>query len=657
MATDSDIKKDANECYQAGQAHWSQFWDEAKLDVKFREGDQWKAKDKTYLTSQDREALVFNRAHRIVNVVTGYEQKNLLALKVDPMESADEKTASQFSSLVMNNMLFGGGYMAMSGAFEFGSVVSGMNLIELWMDRSDDLLNGDIRFRRLPYNRYVLDPTFTDRDLDRDCGFLYTRDYFNRDQCIALLPEREDDIARLKGGSSDAKFSAYYPLKGKGNEYNLKYDRFFTQVYRPYQILADTQTGKVVPLPTGDKRVNDLIRLFSQRYPQLRLLKGRRKGIDLHIFIEGELMYSGPDPSGLDEYPFVLEAGYYTPEEDDPKYRLQGIVRCMRDPGTEANKRRSMILDMLDGVIRQGWKAKSGSVVNPDELYSSGFSVLWMKEEADMGDAERLQAPDIPQGLFQASQMMDQNHDEVSGVNAEMLGSPESNDIEVAAILAKMRSANGLTTLQSLFNNHRFAKTLVGRKQIKLIQKNYTPAKVQRIIGEPPTREFYTGDFGKYDAIPCEGVLTDTQRQMYFAQLSAWKKAGAPIPWSELIEYAPMERKDSLKKALLAAEQGRDKQAQKDQQMQDVTAALLNAQKFQAIATGQEKLAQIQEDKGQAQLDQAKALREIQSMDIESFGKTLRLLQVMANMLAGNSKPQQTNQLPELNNMEVIGQA
>jgi len=655
LSSDRDIKKDANEAYNAAQAHWSQYWEEAKTDIKFYEGDHWSAKDKNYLRSQDREALTWGKCRRIVHVVTGYEKKNLLALKIDPFESSDEKTANQFSSLIMNNMFYGGGYAAMSGAFEFGSVISGMNLLEAWVDHSDDLLSGDIRFRRLPYNCYVLDPTFQDRDLDRDCGFIYTRDYFSKDQAASLLPERFDDIMRLRGGFSDSKFSYFYPLKGKNNEYNLKYDRFYVRTYRPYTILADMQTGKMVPMPNGDQRADELIRLFAGRFPQLKVLKGTRKGVDLHIFVEGNLMYSGPDPSGLDEYPFVLEAGYWTPEDDDPKYRLQGVMRCMRDPGKEVDRRRSMILDMFDGIIRQGWKAKSGSVVNPDELYGSGSAVVWLKEGSEMGDAERLQAPDIPPGLFKVLEIMDKDHDEIGGVNNEMLGSPENDNIEIAAVLAKLRTANGLTTLQGLFEAHRTARVLIGRKQIKLIQKNYRPQKVQRIIGEQPTKEFYTGDFGKYDCVPCEGVLTDSQRQMYFAQLMGWKKAGAGIPWSELLEYAPLEKKDSLKKAVETQEQAQAKQAETEQQMQQVAAALLNAQKFQSIAQGKHKLAQVQSELSQAHLDRAKAASEVQGIDIENFTRTLRLLMTMAQMLGG--QPGQAEQLPQLDQMTPMGRA
>jgi hypothetical protein len=654
MATDNDKKKDYEQSYNAGQAHWAGYWDEARKDIKHRDNDQYSEADKRYLKSQDREALVFNKAHRIVNLISGYEQKNLMALKIDPFEGADDKTASQFSGLVMHNMMYGGGYPAASGAFEFGAVIAGMNLIEPWVDRSDDLLNGDIRFRRLPYNRYVLDPNFTDKNLDIDCSFICTRDYFTKDQIIGLLPEREKDINSLKGTGGDSKYQMFYPLKGKNNEYNLKYDRFYQQVWRPYRIIADMTTGKMWPMPNkADKKIEEIIRLFMSRYDSLKIIKGVRKGVDLNIFVEGELMYSGLDPSRLDEYPFVLSAGYYTPEDDDPKYRLQGVVRCLRDPGVEVNRRRSMILDMLDGVIRQGWKAKEGKVKNEEELYSSGFRVLWMAENADMSDAEQLVSPPIPQGLFQATELFDKDHDEISGANSEMLGSPNNDDIEVAAVLSRMRAANGLTTLQGLFTGRKQTLTLLGRKQIKIIQKNFTPDKVGRILGEPPAQEFYTKDFAKYDCVPTESIITDSQRQLYYTQLIGYKKMGMPLPWSEIIDYGPLEYKDKLKETLQKAEKSQAMEAQQQQQMDMIAKALLNADRQYKIAGAAERISQAQENRSVSELDRAKTIKELHSIDLESFGKTLGLLQQMLAMMQSEQRPQQAQ--PQLENMPPMG--
>jgi hypothetical protein len=336
MATDNDIKKDMEEAYGAGERHWSPYWIEARRDVKFKAGDQYSNRDKLYLKRMDREALVWNRTHRVVNLVAGYEQKNLLSLKIEPFEGADEQTASQFSGLVMNNMLYGGGYAAFSNAFEMGPVISGMNLVEHWIDRSDDLLNGDVRFRRIPYNRFILDPTFQDKDLDRDCTYALTRDYFSARACTSLLPEREKDIRMLKPRrySGDNKFGQFYPLQSLGGETHLKYDRFYVEAQRPVELLVDVKTGTSMRIPEkADRRVRDLIRILLNRKPNLKKLKRYKKGVDLHIFVEGELMYSGLDPSGLDEYPFTLEAGVLDPGGRRSPLSHPGVGSVLPGPG------------------------------------------------------------------------------------------------------------------------------------------------------------------------------------------------------------------------------------------------------------------------------------------------------------------------------------
>ena len=70
-----------------------------------------------------------------------------------------------------------------------------------------------------------------------------------------------------------------------------------------------------------------------------------------------------------------------------------------------------MIIDMLDGVIRSGWKFKEGSVINEDALYASGFENIVINKDFNLTDVERHQQITIPQGLFQASDMMDRDHD------------------------------------------------------------------------------------------------------------------------------------------------------------------------------------------------------------------------------------------------------
>ena len=87
MATDRDIKKDRDTAYHEASGHWGQFLAEAKKDLECHLGKQWDASDESYLKGQGREALVFNKVRRVNKLLTGYQRKNRLSLKIEPAPS------------------------------------------------------------------------------------------------------------------------------------------------------------------------------------------------------------------------------------------------------------------------------------------------------------------------------------------------------------------------------------------------------------------------------------------------------------------------------------------------------------------------------------------------------------------------------------------
>ena len=103
------------------------------------------------------------------------------------------------------------------------------------------------------------------------------------------------------------------------------------------------------------------------------------------------------------------------------------------------------------------------------------------------------------------------------------------------------------------------------------------------------------------------------------------------IPDDVMIDAAPIDEKlkERIRKSQEGMAKAQAKQAEQDRQMQAVTAALLNAQKFQSLATGKEKLARIQEDRSQAAYDQARAIKEIDKIEAENFVKYFGVLKEM----------------------------
>jgi len=176
----------------------------------------------------------------------------------------------------------------------------------------------------------------------------------------------------------------------------------------------------------------------------------------------------------------------------------------------------------------------------------------------------------------------------------------ENDKIETAGILAKMRQAAGLVNLQDIFDGLRDSQKLLGRKVLKLIQANYTPEKIQLITKKQPTPEFYSKTFSKYDVVVEEGVLTDTQRQSQFVQLTALKMMGVDVDDALIIKNSNLHNKKDLQDRLEAkakmAQQVQDMQLRQQLQQQETVTNSLNAKAQSDQALAAERLNKVQLD-------------------------------------------------------------
>lgn len=618
--------KEFEEVYKNSVTYWDPWWKEAKTDLKFYLGDQWKYEDKQYLSENRRSALVFNKIRRVVHLITGYQRKNRLSLRIEPIEGSDEKTAEQLSAIVQWEMQQKDGYNILSDTFEKGPVKTGLNLIRLYMDYSDDPVNGDICFRRVPYNKCIIDPFFTERNF-QDASFILFREYLTKEELKSIFPNYSKDIEKMTPKGLDSKYPYVSQTKDMFGGDKFRYDEFWRRTTREVKILVDPATGAQKISPFEGEQLKE----FLQMFPEIKVLKKYIKTVELLIFVDDELFYQGPDPSGLDDFPLVPFLGFWDPEYDELKWKLQGIIRCMRDPQTEINKRRSKFLDMMDNQLASGWVAEEGAVLDPASLFRTGqgFPIILRQGKQYGVHLTKIQPVDIPAGFFNYNELMDRDIVEIPGANSELFGMPENENLQVAGILAKMRQSAGLTILQDLFDNFRLSQKLVGQRIIEMIQKNYTPDKVMRIINEQPSDSFYNRQFGKYDCTPTEGVLTDTQRQMYFAQLLQLKALGTPIPWSAIIDAVSIEKKEDLKKEIEKAERMQAEATKAQLVTQMLMQATLQSRAIMDIASAEQKRSQAQKNIAEAILERVKTLSELSKLenkdvlDLLNFAKLL----------------------------------
>lgn len=641
MSNDLDIIRDFDTFYNEAYTCWNSFFPLADRDLNFFLGDQWDEREKRQLFQEGRSTFVFNRIRRNINMVTGYQRKNRLSSVVVPVEDSDQKTADQLSKLLLYVMNYGEGYQVISDCFS-GALKTGWNLMDIWVDYREDPVNGDIKFGREPYNGFIIDPYFSKRDFS-DVGYILRRKYLNPDHVASLLPGQEDEVYALyrMGWERDDKFT-WLPYQRQPNGQELMaYNEMTMQKWKNVPMLVDMETGETSEFDMD----RESVKLFLDQYPQLKVVQKPKRYIEKHIIVNDKVMSTEIDPYELNEYSSVPFMAIFEPESDHWGLKVQSLIRCMVDPQRESNRRRSQMVDILDSQINSGWIATENSVINPRSLFqSSQGKVIWRREDAPPGSLEKIPPAQIPPSMFQLQEMYDRDLVEIAGINDAAFG--QSENAGESGVMMMLRQGASLVNLQDIFDNLRYSQKMVSTKALKIIQ-TWKPSKVKRILGEEPTQEFYNEEFTKYDVTVQEGVLTDTQRQMYFRQLVDLRQLGAPVTGEMLATAAPIQNKSEFTEELAQMEQQQAQQAQEQQQIQQqVLSAQMQQSQAKAIsdiALGKERFtrsianlglederaAEAVENRSVSALNRVKAMKELQSMDDDRLLKYLQIVRIM----------------------------
>ena len=642
------------------------FWGEADTDTRFEAGDQtlWNDLYSANIPANRRRQFNFNRIRRVVNMISGYQRRNRKSTIVTPVENGDAETADQFSKILMWNAQQEGILETISDSFH-GALVTGMNLLQVWVDYRSDPISGNIRVDNCPYNSFLIDPFFRKPDLS-DCNALWKRSYLTKRECVSLLPDKTEEIMGLMGQDNrDGKFQFMPETYNYGMKNLLTYDEYYYRDYRTQKMMVDTQTGEALEWRHQDE---ERLKEFLRQYPQVTMIEQEISTVNLAIVVQGKVMYDGPNPMGIDRYPFVPVLGYYNPQMPYFPWRIQGVVRGLRDAQYLYNRRKVIELDILESQINSGWKYKEDALVNPKDIYMSGQGKgLALKTEAMMTDVEQIMPPQIPPSMIQLSEILGKEIMEISGVNEELLGSAMDDK---AGVLSMLRQGAGLTTLQNLFDQLDFSQKQLGKIMIDVIQTNFTPGKVKRIIEQEPTAQFYNKAFGKYDAAVEEGLNTTTQRQLQFAQLLQLREVGVPIPDDILLESATVQDKKKLTDYIKSVQQNRQQVEQMQVQLgfaeQQARTQLAQSRAVADQGLGLERLSRIQENKAMAVerkasaakdenvslLNLVKALKEIDTMDIEHIERLLALANGVKEQSQPSEDVQQANTPQQMSNMQ-----
>jgi len=620
---------------------WGVYYAQAYRDLRAYAGDNWTNLERTKLERQNRMVLELNKIRRVINLYSGYERENRTQTVTAPVEGSDELTADLFSNVMYYVYEKGNADYIFSEAFEH-ALKTGLAIVGIYMDYSKDKVNGDIKFYWKPFNALMLDPYFTKRDLS-DCDQASTRDLLSKEQVKAMLPWIDpEEIDAIPTGIRDNKYQYLGIYRQYNSTYIAKnlvtYDQYWRRYNKVQKYLVDEETGVSEEWEGTREEERELKRTLAHT-PSIKLINAHKRSCELNIIVGGKLLYSGPDPTGLDTFPFMPVLLYHEPLIDTYELKIQGLVRSIRDAQRQYNRRHSQIIDLMESIINTGWITKNGAVLDPTMLMQAGQGrQIVVNNGYDVNaDVREISPPNIPPGYLQYQDIIDKNIMEIPGASDELLGLSSTGDSQVSGKLAEVRSSNGLKGNRGIFDNLEQTKKYVGQLVLEAIQKNYQPGKIERITGKQPTEEFFSGQFSEYDCAIKQAVKTTTQREAYYYQLLQLVSLGAPIPWEDIMEAAPLQGKTELIEKMTQRAEQQQQEAEHIQQAEKIEHALQMSQIDQNTALAEERRARVLADIGLARerisegeqnyakalLDNAKTVNEIQDMDRK------RLLDVM----------------------------
>lgn len=667
MLTDNEIRGEFQENYRYAHDYWAPFNKDAQVYTLAASGYTWSDDERKELIKAGREPIEYNIIRRPLQFFSGYLRDNINQIIYSPVEGSDQKTADQFTKLGYYIWDKGFGYPTFLDAAD-EAFKSGISLCGIQMDYSKDFINGDISFFKRTYNSFYLDPTFESINLS-DCAFAITRDLINKTSIKQLIPFVDPkQIDELSFGYRDDKFNQYHPefTTFSRNRNLVCYDQYYKRITKTRKLLVDIKSAfyrDITDLPKEDvDKLKFGIRRFEQmrndadtlgidpeEIPQVEIRNVERGYVELNILLNGQRVYCGEDKTGIDQtYPFVPLICYMEPSIWMASQRIQGISSCNWSLQRQFNKRHMKITDMMDSSISTGYKYLIGSVPDPQDMQQSGQNKLIGvdPENAPQGldSVQELRGGSADPSIINYQQILDQLSLTLSNVNESSMGIDEKGNTQVSGRLAEVRIAQGLRGNRKIFDNVETAQQVLGGLILKCIQANYSPGKVERILAEKPTDQFYEQEFEQYDAVIKEGVRSKSQRDAYYYELVTLKKDGiVDVPEAEIVKALSMAGLSDLEESIAAQDEMKAKQQAQIDELEQLKIKLGNSKVESDLAMAGERRARIQSDlalateriseseenRAMAALNRAKTITEIAQMKDERILRVLEFVNLL----------------------------
>jgi hypothetical protein len=468
---------------------FSDFFDKAVESYKFVDGSgQWTDDEIAYLKSQGRAPIVINRVIAPVLLLSGLQRRTRQEPVLLPQESTDVLPTQAMNELLHWVEEKNRVSLVDSKVF-LDKIITGLGYWKVWVDYDSDI-EGLPRVSRISPLRIYPDPNFL-VDGWEAARFVMQERWETEEDLIALFPEKSEIIRQMfhsgETGPTDSFDSQVFPATDP-----LAEDRFFwdknTQRARLWEcwykerkrvsiaVVRDT-AGAIIDVVTDDARLKALRDLQRDVGPDLEQLVSFIPKNVLRVrvaYVLGDvLLEDGPDPFGLDAFPFAPAIGLHfwrTPI---------GVVETLKDPQREKNKRRSKIIELVGRAPLSGFynRAVGGADRQELENWASGVQVV---VTYDSVKPEQILPPILPEALVRLESAADAELTQLLNLSEELSAGPNR---VVSGRALEGRQRVGMVTQDIFFDTFAGEKERVALLEVGLIKKFFTSARATRILG------------------------------------------------------------------------------------------------------------------------------------------------------------------------------
>ena len=613
--------------YSASYTQNAAYWQQGAIDKRFKVGDQtlWSMMYGDGQTAQSRR-FFFNLIRRHINMICGYQRKNRKSTVTMP--NLDNDALSDDFNATLKWCEDRDGFQEyLSQAFE-GACDTGQSLLHLYPDYTLDPISGDLFTDQVSYNNFLIDPYYRKQDLT-DCAFIWRRRWVNKTQAKALLPGHSAEIDKMRpSGLKDGRFPLQAELLNMATNNLFAYDEFHYRDSREGTIILDPKSGEAVEWEEDVEDQKDMMEQVLAQQPWLVTKKTQIPTVKMAICLGDKVMYHGENLLGIDSYPFVPTLCYHEPDIQSYAWKVQGIVRNLRDAQFLYNRRKVIELDILESQINSGWIYPIDSVTDPKAFRQSGQGFLIPLKAGHLpNEIQRIDPPGIPQSMLELSQSLSEDITKISGVNEELLGAATDDK---SGILSMLRQGAGLVTLQTIFDKLDYTQRLYGKIRLQAIRKNFSKGKITSILGHEPDQKFFSSHSLKYSVAVEEGNYSTTQRQMELQQLLHFKELGIPIANKSIVRASFITDKKQVEEDM---QQEMEQQAQQAQQQAQQQEKSENAKVMSAFAKSKLDMAKAQESYAKIEEIHSKAEHNEMESDLNLVKLAMELEDVQFNQL------------------------